>query len=122
MRVVTLRHGRAVEIGGAVVHVTYARRGETRLAIDAPRAIPIRIVPRGEDARGQGTLALLPERDENGDEVPWVDADAMVDPWLCTPQLPECANCRRGLGQDEPCPTPDGPVVAPDCSSDDLPF
>lgn len=45
-RTVTLRHGRAVQVGDAVVHVEWAHRGEARLVVEAPIGVAIQILPR----------------------------------------------------------------------------
>ena len=45
-RTVTLRHGRAVQVGDVVVHVEWARRGEARLVVEALDGVPIRVLPR----------------------------------------------------------------------------
>ncbi len=46
MLVRKIRHGRAIRIGDAVIHVSYARRGEVKLAIDAPSEVVVEVLPK----------------------------------------------------------------------------
>jgi len=46
MLVRKLRSGRAIRIGDTVIHVSHARRGEVKLAIDAPQEVVVEVLPK----------------------------------------------------------------------------
>ncbi len=61
--VLKLRPGRAFEVGGVRITVTYARRGEVRLVVEAPPAVRVRPLPR-EASPPDGHLHDGEERDD----------------------------------------------------------
>lgn len=60
--VLTVQHGRTVQVGDALVEVRFARRGAARLIIVAPAEVPVRLLR--PDGSGEGAPSTPPSAAE----------------------------------------------------------